>query len=140
MHTTVRSSWLFGASGACFPKTIMRLAAERDELSVVDDQIGSPTFTGHLAPALLELADARVPGILHVAAAEECSWFRFATEIVATAGLACEVRPCTTAEFPRPAQRPAYSVMRSERGSLAPVLPDWHAGLAAFMTMIVRSA
>jgi dTDP-4-dehydrorhamnose reductase len=131
-HTIVRSSWLFGTGGPCFPKTIARLASERDELTVVDDQVGCPTFTGHLAVALLELASERVPGILHVAAAGECSWFEFARKIVASSGAACEVKPGSTAELGRPAPRPAYSVLRSERVG-APALPDWRDGLEAFM-------
>jgi dTDP-4-dehydrorhamnose reductase len=133
-HTIVRSSWLFGTEGACFPATIMRLAAERDELSVVEDQVGCPTYTGHLARALVELAERRVPGVVHVAGGGECSWFAFAREIVAAAGLACEVRPCTTDEFPRPAPRPAYSVLRSERiGEGVPVLAEWRVGLADYL-------
>jgi dTDP-4-dehydrorhamnose reductase len=134
-HTIVRSSWLFGAGGPCFPATILRLARERDELKVVDDQIGCPTFTGHLAEALLRLADSSMPGIVHVAAAGDCSWFEFAREIVASAGVTCEVNPCSTEEFPRPATRPAYSVLRSERGDEVPVLPDWREGLARYMAL-----
>ena len=130
-HTIVRSSWLFGAGGPCFPSTILRLAGERDGLTVVDDQIGCPTFTGHLAGALLELAERRVGGILHVAAAGHCSWYELAKVIVETAGLDCEVAPGSTAELARPAPRPAYSVLRSERD--APALPDWRAGLAEYM-------
>lgn len=138
-HTIVRSSWLFGAHGPCFPATIMRLAVERDELSVVDDQVGCPTFTGHLASALLTLAHTRVPGILHVAAAGQCSWYEFAREIVARAGIECEVKPTTTAQLARPAPRPAFSVLRSERGADAPVLPDWRAGLAAYLSLAVAA-
>jgi len=132
-HTVVRSSWLFGANGHCFPRTIARLAAERDELRVVSDQIGCPTFTGDLAQALLELAQTRPLGVLHVAAAGECSWYEFASEIVAASGADCRVSPCTTEEFPRPAPRPAYSVLGSEREDLAPALPHWRDGLAAYL-------
>lgn len=134
-HTIVRSSWLFGAGGPCFPATILRLAAERDELNVVDDQIGCPTFTGHLAQALVELATRPAPpvGSVHVAGGGSCSWYEFAREIVAVSGVSCEVRPCTTAEMPRPATRPAYSVLRSECD--APVLPDWQRGLAEYMAL-----
>jgi len=134
-HTIVRSSWLFGAGGPCFPATILRLAAERDELKVVDDQIGCPTFTGHLAHALVDLATRQSPpaGILHVAGGGICSWYEFAREIVAVSGVSCEVRTCTTAEMPRPATRPAYSALRSERD--APVLPDWQRGLAEYMAL-----
>jgi dTDP-4-dehydrorhamnose reductase len=130
-HTIVRSSWLFGVGGPSFPATIMRLAGERDELSVVDDQLGCPTFTGHLAAALVELAVARVPGVLHVAGGGECTWFQFARQIVLVAGLECSVRPGRTADLGRPAPRPAYSVLRSERS--APELPHWRDGLDAYM-------
>jgi dTDP-4-dehydrorhamnose reductase len=134
-HTIVRSSWLFGAGGRCFPATILRLTGERDELKVVDDQIGCPTFTGHLARALVDLAAREAPpvGILHVAGGGICSWYEFAREIVAASGVSCEVRTCTTAEMPRPATRPAYSVLRSERD--APVLPDWRRGLAEYTAL-----
>jgi dTDP-4-dehydrorhamnose reductase len=134
-HTIVRSSWLFGAGGGCFPKTILRLAAERDRLAVVDDQVGCPTFTGHLAAALLELAarGERAPvGVLHVAGGGECSWFEFSREILAGVE-GCEVVPVTSAEFVRPAPRPAYSVLRSERG--APALPHWRQGLGEYMAL-----
>jgi dTDP-4-dehydrorhamnose reductase len=132
-HTVVRSAWLFGVDGNCFPKTIRRLAGERDQLSIVADQIGCPTFTGHLAPALIQLAADRLLGVLHVAAEDECSWFQFAQAIVAGSGLDCDVRPITTAEYPVPATRPAYSVLRSERG--APRLPGWRDGLAEFQAL-----
>ena len=130
-HTVVRSSWLFGRYGPCFPKTILCRAAERDHLDVVNDQIGCPTFTGHLAVGLVELARRRRPGVVHVAGQRRCSWFEFAREIVALAGSDCEVRPVPTARMPRPAPRPAFSVLGSERG--APQLPDWRVGLREFM-------
>jgi len=138
-HTIVRSSWLFGASGRCFPATIMRLAAERDELSVVDDQVGSPTFTGHLAAALIDVAASspRLEGVVHVAAGGRCSWFEFAREIVLRAGLECDVKPGTTADLGRPAPRPAFSVLGTERGSDAPRLPDWREGLARYTSLTV---
>jgi dTDP-4-dehydrorhamnose reductase len=134
-HTIVRSAWLFGAGGPCFPQTILRLAAERERLTVVDDQVGCPTFTAHLALAVMELVgrgrDAP-QGILHVAGAGACSWFDFAREVVATGGPeGCEVVPVSSEEFPRPAPRPAYSVLRSERE--APVLPDWRLGLSDYL-------
>jgi dTDP-4-dehydrorhamnose reductase len=132
-HTIVRSAWLFGAAGPCFPKTILRLATERDALSVVEDQMGCPTFTGHLAPALVELGTRRrVVGVTHVAGGGRCSWYEFAREIISRAGVSCELTPCTTAEFPRPAARPAFSVLASERGSAVPRLPDWQLGLTEF--------
>jgi dTDP-4-dehydrorhamnose reductase len=131
-HTIVRSSWLFGAGGPCFPATILRIAAERGELAVVDDQIGCPTFTGHLAEALVALAEEPLAGVVHVAGGGECSWFEFATQIVARSGLDAEVRPVPTTEMPRPATRPPYSVLRSERAG-APQLPHWHEGLERFL-------
>jgi dTDP-4-dehydrorhamnose reductase len=137
-HTIVRSSWLFGASGPCFPATMLRLAGEHDELTVVDDQVGCPTYTGHLAQALVTLADAPVPGVLHVAAAGSVSWCGFAREILAAAGVEVPVRAITTDQFPRPATRPAYSVLRTERG--APELPDWREGLGAYMAESSRVA
>jgi dTDP-4-dehydrorhamnose reductase len=131
-HTIVRSAWLFGAGGRCFPKTILRAAAERPELTVVADQIGCPTFTGHLGPVLVALAAQRTPGVLHVAGGGQCSWYEFAAAIVDAGGIDCPVRPISTHEYPLAAQRPANSVLVSERG--APALPDWRAGLAQFMS------
>ncbi|MEA2197033.1 MAG: dTDP-4-dehydrorhamnose reductase [Solirubrobacteraceae bacterium] len=137
-HTIVRSSWLFGAGGRCFPATILRAGSERDQLTVVDDQVGCPTFTGHLGPALVALAQDPVPGLVHVAGAGSCSWFDLAGEIVRLAGLSCEILPGTTAELGRPAPRPAYSVLGSERED-APRLPEWHEGLEAFLAAGVPS-
>jgi dTDP-4-dehydrorhamnose reductase len=125
-HFVARSSWLFGPGGANFVDTILRLASERDSLRVVDDQIGSPTFTGHLGPALVALAQTGDYGIHHLAAAGSCSWFEFAREILARAGLDTPVEPCTTEEFPRPAPRPAYSVLGGG-------LPPWTEGLEAYL-------
>src|ERR1700722_1878690 len=123
-HTIVRASWLFGTGGKCFPKTILRLAAERDSISVVDDQLGCPTFTGHLASAVVSLCEQQVPGVVHVAGGGECTWYGFARSIVAAAGVECEVLPGLTSDLERPAPRPAYRVMRTERGALGPELPD----------------
>lgn len=138
-HTIVRSSWLFGAGGPCFPATILRLAAERDRLQVVDDQFGCPTFTGHLATALIELARAPRPGILHVAGGGSCSWFEFAQRIVEESGASTPVQPVPTTQMPRPAQRPAYSVLASERDD-APELPPWQQGLAEYLALRVAAA
>jgi dTDP-4-dehydrorhamnose reductase len=135
MHTIVRTSWLFG-SGPCFPATIMRLAAERDELTVVDDQVGCPTFTGHLADALVEMIDARaLPlGVVHMAAAGSCSWYEFAREVLASSGSRCKLLPGDTADLGRPAPRPTYSVLATEWGGIVPRLPDWREGVAAYMS------
>ena len=96
--------------------------------------MGSPTFTGHLAPALVALADGRFLGVVHVTANEQCSWFEFAQAIVDGADLSCHVQAITTAEFPLPAPRPAYSVMRSSRG--APQLPSWREGLVEYQRAV----
>jgi dTDP-4-dehydrorhamnose reductase len=140
-HTIVRSSWLFGAGGKCFPATILRLASQQDHVTVVDDQVGCPTFTGHLAHALVALtAQASPPlGIVHVAGGGACSWYELARELVRTAGLTCEVKPGRTADLGRPAPRPAYSVLGTERGDEAPQLPDWREGLAQYLTAGVRA-
>ncbi len=127
----VRSSWLFGPGGRNFVDTMLALGRERDELLVVNDQVGSPTFTGHLAEALVALADGDERGVLHVAGGGSCSWFDFAVAIFAHAGVDAELRPCATDEFPRPARRPPNAVLASERG--APALPAWQDGLDAFM-------
>lgn len=136
-HTVVRSSWLFGAHGRCFPATILRLAADRDQLSVVDDQRGCPTFTGHLARALVQLAeDPPQPGIVHLAGAGSCSWFELAAHVVQVAGLDRQLKPISTAEMPRPAVRPAYSVLGTERDGL-PELPPWQQGVEEFIAVRV---
>jgi dTDP-4-dehydrorhamnose reductase len=125
----VRSSWLFGWSGTNFVRTMLRLGAERDEVSVVADQLGSPTYVGHLAEATRELLE--LPGgVWHLAAEGECTWAEFARAIFEDAGLHCRVREITTEELGRPAPRPAYSVLRSEREG-APRLPHWREGLRA---------
>ena len=125
----VRSSWLFGATGHNFVRTMLRLGAERDELRVVDDQVGCPTFVDHLAEATRRVVE-RPAGVWHVAADGECSWCEFARTIMAEAGLARRVEPISTAEYGAPAPRPPYSVLRSERAG-APRLPHWRDGLRA---------
>jgi dTDP-4-dehydrorhamnose reductase len=124
-----RSSWLFGRTGHNFVRTMLRLGSERDEVAVVGDQRGSPTYVGHLAQATQELLD-RPHGVWHLTAAGECTWAEFAEAIFEEAGLACRVRRITTEELARPARRPAYSVLRSERSD-APELPHWRDGLRA---------
>jgi dTDP-4-dehydrorhamnose reductase len=125
----VRSSWLFGPSGHNFVRTMLRLGRERDEVAVVDDQRGSPTYVGHLAEATRAIVELPF-GVWHVAAEGDCTWADFAEAILEEAGLACRVRKITTAEFGAPAPRPAYSVLRSEKPG-APQLPHWREGLRA---------
>ena len=123
----VRSSWLYGPSGHNFVRTMLRLGRERDEVSVVDDQRGSPTYVGHLAEATREIV--RLPhGLYHVAADGDCTWADFAEAIWAGAGLGCRVRRISTEELGRPAPRPAYSVLRSDKPE-TPRLPHWREGL-----------
>ena len=129
-HFIVRSSWLFGAGGGNFVETMLRLGGERDELRVVDDQVGCPTFTGHLAEAIVALARTEDYGIHHLAGAGACSWYQFAREIFDRSGVECQVEPCTTDEYPLPARRPAWSVLGSERGRS---LPPWQEGLDAYL-------
>ena len=127
----VRTSWLFGARGTNFVETMLRRGEEDGGVRVVDDQVGCPTFTGHLAEALVALADGHEHGVLHVAGSGTCSWYEFARAIFERAGMDVELEPCTTAEFPRPARRPANSALASERG--APKLPAWQEGLDAYL-------
>jgi len=129
----VRSSWLFGPHGENFVDTILRLGAERRELQVVHDQIGCPTYTGHLASALVEIADRRLSGVMHVAGTGHCSWYELAVAALDAAGVRCTVTPTTAAAYGRPAPRPAYSVLVSERED-TPRLPAWQDGLAAHLS------
>ena len=131
-HVIVRSSWLFGTGGRNFVATMLELAAQRESVAVVTDQVGSPTWTAHLAAALVELAGSDRRGVLHVAGGGACSWSEFASEIFAQAGVACRVDAATSADMARPALRPANSVLRSERG--APELAPWPEGLAGYLT------
>jgi len=127
----VRTAWLFGSGGSNFVTTMLRLGKERGQVSVVDDQVGCPTFTEHLAEALVELAEGHEHGFLHVAGSGACSWYEFARAIFERADMDVDARPCTTDEFPRPAPRPANSVLVSERD--APRLPAWQDGLDAYL-------
>ncbi|OXM15089.1 dTDP-4-dehydrorhamnose reductase [Paenibacillus herberti] len=131
----VRTSWVYGQHGANFVKTMLKLGAERDSLSVVNDQYGSPTYTKDLAAFLLELAGTEAYGIYHASNSGICTWYEFAQAIFEEAGLQVQVNPCTTEEFPRPAPRPGYSVM--DHGAIRVNglndLPEWRDALKAFM-------
>jgi dTDP-4-dehydrorhamnose reductase len=129
-----RTQWLYGPHGKHFPRTIVAAAREKGRLKVVDDQRGSPTTTLALTPALWELTLRGEPGIYHAACDGECSWYEFTRAILDELGLASVVlEPCSSAEFPRPARRPAYSVLGTERDE-APVLPPWQDGVAAYLS------
>lgn len=128
-HLIVRTAWLYGAHGGCFPKTIARVAAERGGVAVVDDQVGQPTWTRDVADLVVRLVDAEAPaGTYHATSSGQTSWFDFARRVVAAAGLDPEiVTPTDSAAFPRPAPRPAYSVLGHaalERVGVTPI-GDW---------------
>jgi glucose-1-phosphate thymidylyltransferase len=127
-HAIVRTQWLYGAGGKNFVDTILRLAGERDELSVVYDQVGTPTWTGHLAPALIDVGERRGTGIFHATGGGEATWHGLAIEACARAEVSTRVVAVTSEEFARPAPRPAYSVLGSERSD-ALELPDWRQGV-----------
>jgi dTDP-4-dehydrorhamnose reductase len=133
-HAIVRTAWVFGPHGKNFVDTMLRLGAERDELTVVDDQLGCPTFTGHLAAALVQVAEERLHGVLHVAGGGECTWWDLAVATFAAAGLSVRVNRGSSSDLGRPAPRPAYSVLGSTRSD-APVLPSWREGLTAHLTL-----
>lgn len=130
----VRTSWLFGMGGKCFPNTILNLAATRSALDVVNDQRGCPTYTIDLARAIVQLCRGNATGIVHATNAGDCSWFEFAREIVTRAGLGTEVRPITTEQMPRPARRPEYSVLSPaslERWEIS--MPGWRDALDRYL-------
>ena len=129
-----RTSWLFGTGGKCFPDTILKVAASRPALDVVNDQRGCPTYSVDLSRAIIGLCRNQASGIVHVTNAGNCSWFEFAREIVKSAGLATEVRPVSSQQMARPAPRPAYSVLSPK--SLQPygiVLPTWQDALRRYL-------
>ena len=131
-HLIVRSSWLFGSGGANFVETMLRIGAEEQEVVVVSDQVGLPTYTRHLAGGIAELIEAERIGIYHVAATGPCSWYEFAQEIFDQAGLDCRVMAGTTEMLGRPAPRPSYSVLGTKHRGV-PVLPHWREGLASYL-------
>ncbi len=131
-HFVVRSSGLFGIGGNNFVETMLRLGALQSEVTVVRDQVNSPTYTWHLAYGIVRLIEGVEFGIHHMAAAGECSWYEFAREIFELAKVDCKVLSVTTEEFGRPAARPPYSALASQREH--PIrLPSWHDGLAGYL-------
>jgi dTDP-4-dehydrorhamnose reductase len=131
-HFIVRSSWLFGAAGSNFVETMLRVAGEQPEVIVVNDQVASPTYTPHLAQALALLIESDEYGIHHIAGGGRCSWFDYAQEIFDQAGVDCRVMAGTTEMLGRPAPRPAFSLLASERPD--PItLPEWRQGLAEYL-------
>ena len=136
-HFIVRSSWLFGIGGGNFVETMLRLAADHGEVLVVRDQVGSPTYTWHLAHGIVRLIEGVEFGIHHMAAAGACSWYEFAREIFDQAKVECRVLSATTEMLGRPAPRPAYSALVSQREHVIE-LPSWQDGLAGYLAQ--RSA
>jgi len=132
-YAIVRTSWLFGAGGRNFVDTMLALGAQREEVSVVTDQIGCPTWTGHLAGALVALAEQPLrTGVHHIAGAGSCSWNELALEVFDRARIDCRVLAATSEQFPRPATRPAYSVLGTERSDAIELAP-WREGVAAYL-------
>jgi len=122
----LRTSWVFGVGGKCFPDTILKLAATRKELDVVDDQRGCPTYTIDLARVIIQLCRNGATGTVHATNSGECTWFDFASEIVRGAGLETQVRPTSSDKFIRPAKRPSYSVLSSASlQQYGIVVPPW---------------
>jgi dTDP-4-dehydrorhamnose reductase len=130
----VRTSWLFGVHGRCFPNTILNLSASRSQIDVVDDQRGSPTYSTDLADAIIGLCRLEATGIVHATNSGDCTWFDFAQEIVRQAGLPTEVRPTTTEKMARPAKRPAYSVLSpASLHAYGIHMPPWQDALRRFL-------
>ncbi|MGE5282667.1 MAG: dTDP-4-dehydrorhamnose reductase [Chloroflexota bacterium] len=132
-HFVVRSSWLFGTGGSNFVETMLRLASIQNEVLVVRDQVGSPTYTWHLAYGIVRLIEGVEFGIHHMAAGDACSWYDFAREIFEQAHVECMVLSATTEMLGRPAPRPPYSALVSQREH-AIELPPWRDGLAAYLS------
>jgi dTDP-4-dehydrorhamnose reductase len=130
----VRTSWLFGASRTCFPEKILTAADTQSELRVVDDQVGSPTYTRDLAMAIRKLIQTDAHGVLNVTNTASCSWFEFAREILCKAGRNKPIFPITTALAARPARRPAYSVLSpAALAAYGITLPSWHDALDVYL-------
>ena len=130
----VRTSWLFGTGGKCFPDTILKLAVIRPQLDVVADQRGSPTYAVDLARALIQLCRQGASGVVHATNRGECSWYEFAREIIARAGLDTVVRETTSDKFVRPAERPKYSVLSPESlQSRGIAMPAWQDALQRYL-------
>ncbi len=129
-----RTSWLFGTGGKCFPDTILKLAASRPMLDVVNDQRGCPTYSVDLARAIIGLCRNQASGIVHVTNAGDCSWFEFAREIVKGAGLPTQVRPVSSQQMARPAPRPGYSVLSAKSLQQHGItMPAWQDALGRYL-------
>jgi len=130
----VRTSWVFGVGGKCFPDTILKLAETQGRLDVVADQRGCPTYTIDLARAIIELCRKNAAGTIHATNQDACSWFDFATEIIRESGLNTRVLPTTSDKFVRPAKRPAYSVLsNASLHRFGVTMPTWQDALKRYL-------
>jgi dTDP-4-dehydrorhamnose reductase len=130
----LRTSWVFGVGGKCFPNTILKLATSREQLDVVADQRGCPTYTVDLARSIIQLCRAEAAGIVHATNGGDCTWFDFASEVIRASGLTTRIRATTSDRFVRPAKRPPYSVLSS--ASLHPygiVMPAWQDAVQRYL-------
>ena len=134
----VRTSWVFGVNGNNFVKTMLKLSKEKEQLKVVNDQIGSPTYTVDLSKCILQLMETNKYGIYHVSNSGSCSWFEFAKEIFKQTNHSIKLEPCTTDEFPRQAKRPKYSVLdhMGLRINHFDPMPNWKNALTRFLLQI----
>lgn len=131
----LRTSWVFGVGGKCFPDTILTLAAARSEIEVVDDQRGCPTYTVDLARTIRLLTERRAKGIVHATNSGDCTWYEFAEKIVEKAKLPCRVTPTTSKKFVRPAERPKYSVLSpTSLDQLQIHMPSWQDATSRYLT------
>lgn len=140
-HLIVRTQWLYGLQGKNFVETMLRLGSEKDELTVVNDQIGSPTWTVDLARAIVALIENGCRGIYHAANGEYCSWNDFARQIFAEAGLNVSVKPMTTDELNRPARRPLYSTLECTKliADTGFNPPTWREALREYLKLRTQS-
>ena len=134
----VRISWVFGVNGNNFIKTMRRLGSERDELNIINDQVGSPTYTADLAPLLVDMMETDKYGIYHVTNEETCSWYEFANEIFKQSGIEVKTNPITTDQYPTAAKRPMNSRMSKAKlkANGFNLLPTWQEALAHYLKLI----
>jgi len=136
-YLIVRTSWLYAPWANNFVRTMAKLTRDKPSVKVVSDQRGRPTSAEHLAKTALALLDRNASGTFHVTDGGECTWYDFTVTIAQKLGRACTIVPCTTAEFPRPAPRPAYSVLDlSKTEALLGPMPDWHDNLASVLARL----
>ncbi len=135
-HLIIRTQWLYGDGGKHFVGTVLHLAKNNPTLKMVQDQVGSPTWTEDLCQATLALYNQGAVGTFHLSNQGHCSWYAFALKIIGEAGLSAKIVPCSSAEFPRAARRPAYSVLSTEKAKqqFNISLPSWEAGLKQFIS------